>query len=162
MITVGIITVSDRAFRRQYEDKSGPALKQFCETRGWPIAAQVVVPDEVAKIKETVRELSPQCSLMLLTGGTGITERDVTPEAICAIATKELPGFGEVMRSKSFERFPHAILSRSLAAVVNKSLVICLPGSPKGAVESIEFVAEAIPHAIELLQGGTKHPPANL
>ena len=162
MITVGIITVSDRAFRRQYEDKSGPALKQFCETRGWPIAAQVVVPDEVAKIKETVRELSPQCSLMLLTGGTGITERDVTPEAIRAIATKELPGFGEVMRSKSFERFPHAILSRSLAAVVNKSLVICLPGSPKGAVESIEFVAEAIPHAIELLQGGTKHLPANL
>ena len=157
MITVGIITVSDRAFRGEYEDKSGPVLKQFCETRRWPVAAQVVVPDEEALIGDNTKELTSSCSLILLTGGTGITERDVTPEAIRAIASKELPGFGEVMRAKSFERFPHAILSRNLAAVVGRSLVICLPGSPKGAVECLEFVVEAIPHTIELLHGQTTH-----
>ena len=155
MISVGIITVSDRAFRGEYEDKSGPALKQFCEELGWSVTAQAVVPDEEALIGDKTLELVKACSLVLLTGGTGITERDVTPEAVRDIATKELPGFGEVMRAKSFERFPHAILSRSLAAVVGKSLVICLPGSPKGAVECLEFIATAIPHAIELLHGET-------
>lgn len=157
MISVGIITVSDRAFRGQYQDKSGPALKQSCEKLGWQITTQVIVPDEEALIGDKTLELAKACSLILLTGGTGISERDVTPEAIREIATKELPGFGEVMRAKSFERFPHAILSRSLAAVVGKSLVICLPGSPKGAVECLEFVAAAVPHAIELLHGETEH-----
>ncbi len=160
MITVGIITVSDRVFRGEYEDKGGPALRQFCEKRGWQIAAQVVVPDEEALIGDKTQELARSCSLVLLTGGTGVTERDVTPEAVHAIASKELPGFGEVMRLKSFESFPHAILSRNLAAVVGKSLVICLPGSLKGAVECLEFVAAAIPHAVELLQGNpTSHQP---
>lgn len=158
MITTGIITVSDRAFRGQYEDKSGPALAQFCEKRGWNVAGKAVVPDEEALIGDKTVELTKTCALVLLTGGTGIAERDVTPEAIRAIATKELPGFGEVMRAKSFERFPHAILSRNMAAVVGRSLVICLPGSPKGAVECLEFVGEAIPHAIELLRGDTAHP----
>ncbi|MGO9244353.1 MAG: molybdenum cofactor biosynthesis protein B [Verrucomicrobiia bacterium] len=160
MISVGIITVSDRAFRGEYDDKSGPALKQFCEKRGWQVTSQTVVPDEEALIGDKTQELANSCSLVLLTGGTGITERDVTPEAICAIASKELPGFGEVMRLKSFARFPHAILSRNLAAVVGRSLVICLPGNPKGAVECLEFVVDAIPHAVELLQGiPTSHQP---
>jgi molybdopterin adenylyltransferase len=157
MITVGIVTVSDRAFRGEYEDKSGPALKQVCEKLGWQITAQAVVSDEEALIGDKALEFTKACSLVLLTGGTGIAERDVTPEAIHEISTKELPGFGEVMRAKSFEHFPHAILSRSVAAVVSKSLVICLPGSPKGAVECLEYVADAIPHAIELLHGETKH-----
>jgi molybdopterin adenylyltransferase len=157
MITVGIITVSDRTFRGEYEDKSGPLLKQFCEKRGWSVILQAVVPDEEALISGKTQELAGACSLVLLTGGTGIAERDVTPEAIRAIADKELPGFGEIMRAKSFQRFPNAILSRSLAAVVGKSLVICLPGSPKGAVECLEFVADAIPHAVELLEGKTQH-----
>jgi molybdopterin adenylyltransferase len=153
MITVGIITVSDRVFRGEYEDNSGPALKQLCERLGWPIVMQAVVPDEEALIGDKTLEFTKTCSLILLTGGTGIAERDVTPEAIREIATKELPGFGEVMRAKSFKRFSHAILSRSVAAVVGKSLVICLPGSPKGAAECLEIVADAIPHAIELLHG---------
>jgi molybdopterin adenylyltransferase len=156
-MNVGIITVSDRAFRCQYEDKSGPALKAFCEKRGWSVSGQAVVPDEEALIGDKAVELVKTCSLVLLTGGTGIAERDVTPEAIRAIATKELPGFGEVMRAKSFERFPHAILSRNLAAAVGRSLVVCLPGSPNGAVECLEFVAEAIPHAIELLREAATH-----
>ena len=157
MITVAIITVSDRASRGEYDDKSGPALKAFCEKRGWNVTGQAVVPDEEAVIGDRTLELAKTCLLVLLTGGTGIAERDVTPEAIRAIATKQLPGFGEVMRAKSFERFPHAILSRNMATVVGKSLVICLPGSPKGAVECLEFVADAIPHAVELLQGNTAH-----
>lgn len=157
MISVAIITVSDRAFRGQYDDKSGPALKSFCEKRGWKVAAQVTVPDEEAIIGDKTVELAKSCSLVLLTGGTGIAERDVTPEAIRAVATKELPGFGEVMRAKSFERFPNAILSRNMAAVVGKALVVCLPGSPNGAVECLEFVADAIPHAIELVQGKAGH-----
>jgi molybdopterin adenylyltransferase len=160
MISVGIITVSDRVFRSEYEDKGGPALKQFCERRRWEVTTQAVVPDEEALIGDKTLELAKSCSLILLTGGTGIAERDVTPEAIRAISTKELPGFGEVMRLKSFERFPHAILSRNLAAVVGNSLVICLPGSPNGAVECLEFVADAVPHAVELLQGNpTNHQP---
>ena len=159
MISVGIISVSDRASRSQYEDKGGPALKAFCEQRGWNVVAATVVPDEEELIQEKIGEFiqKESCALVLLTGGTGITERDVTPEAIRAIATKELPGFGEVMRAKSFERFPNAILSRSMAAVVGKSLVVCLPGSPKGAVECLEFVADAIPHAVDLLSGHTDH-----
>jgi len=157
MITVAIITVSDRASRGEYDDKSGPALKAFCEKRGWNATGQAVVPDEEAVIGDRTLELTKTCSLVLLTGGTGIAERDVTPEAIRAIATKELPGFGEVMRARSFERFPHAILSRNMAAVVGRSLVICLPGSPKGAIECLEFVVDAIPHAIELLRGETEH-----
>ena len=159
-MNVGIITVSDRAFRGQYEDKSGPALAQFCEKQGWIVAGRATVPDEEAFIAEKVVELAKSCSLVLLTGGTGIVERDVTPEALRSVATKELPGFGEVMRAKSFERFPHAILSRNTAAVVGRSLVICLPGSPKGAVECLEFVAEAIPHAIDLLRGSTDQHPS--
>ncbi|HVM60405.1 MAG TPA: MogA/MoaB family molybdenum cofactor biosynthesis protein [Verrucomicrobiae bacterium] len=161
MITVGIITVSDRVSRGEYEDKGGPALQQFCEKCGWSVTAQAVVPDEEALIGDKTQEFAGICSLVLLTGGTGIAECDVTPEAVRAIADKELPGFGEVMRAKSFDRFPHAILSRSFAAVVDDALVICLPGSPKGAVECLEFVAEAIPHAIELLTGDTTHPPPN-
>ncbi len=157
MISVGIITVSDRVFRGQYEDKGGPALKSFCEKRGWSVTGNAVVPDEESLIGDKTVELARSCSLVLLTGGTGVAERDVTPEAIRAIATKELPGFGEVMRAKSFERFPHAILSRNLAAAVNRSLVICLPGSPNGAVECLELVADTIPHAVELLQGNTAH-----
>jgi molybdopterin adenylyltransferase len=157
MISVGIISVSDRASRGQYEDKSGPALKAFCEKRGWEVAHQAIVPDREKIVRARTIKFAGWCNLVLLTGGTGIGERDVTPEAVRAIATKELPGFGEVMRARSFARFPHAILSRSLAAVVGTSLVICLPGNPKGAVECLGFIADAIPHAVELLQGDTQH-----
>lgn len=156
-MNVGVLTVSDRASHGQYEDKSGPALRQFCEQHGWPVTITKVVPDEEALIGDTTVELAKACALVLLTGGTGIAERDVTPEAIRAIADKELPGFGEVMRAESFKKFPNAILSRSLAAVVGRSLVICLPGSPKAAVECLGFVAGAIPHALELLAGNADH-----
>ena len=157
MITVGIITVSDRASRNEYEDKSGPALKRFCEKIGWRVTQQTIIPDRQKIIQARTIKFTSKCNVVLLTGGTGIAERDVTPEAVRSIATKELPGFGEVMRARSFERFPHAILSRSFAAVIGESLIICLPGNPKGAVECLEFVADAIPHATDLLKGETEH-----
>jgi molybdopterin adenylyltransferase len=157
MITTGIITVSDRVSRGEMEDRGGPALKHFCEKQGWTVSSQAVAPDEQPLIQAKTKEFANNCNLILLTGGTGIAERDVTPEAIRAIATKELPGFGEVMRAKSFERFPHAILSRSMAAVVGQSLIICLPGNPKGAIECLEFVVDAIPHAVDLLSGHSDH-----
>jgi molybdopterin adenylyltransferase len=156
-MNVGIITVSDRAARGKYKDKSGPALQAFCEKRGWKVLEQTIIPDNQKLIQRRAVKFCGQCQVVLLTGGTGIGERDVTPEAVRAIATKELPGFGEAMRAKSFERVPTAILSRSLAAVVGSSLVVCLPGNPKGAVECLGFVADAIPHAVELLRGGAAH-----
>jgi molybdopterin adenylyltransferase len=155
--TVGIISVSDRASRGQYEDKGGPAVKAFCEKRGWKVLEADIVPDNKKVIQRRTIKFSGQCDVVLLTGGTGIAERDLTPEAIQGIATKEVPGFGEAMRAASFRRFPNGILSRSMAAVVGKSLVVCLPGNPKGAVECLAMVAAAIPHAVELLKSNTHH-----
>jgi molybdopterin adenylyltransferase len=111
------------------------------------------VPDDLLAIQQAVLSLSAQgCGLILTTGGTGIAERDLTPEAIRGIMRVEIPGFGEVMRMKSLEITPNAILSRSLAAVVQRSLVIALPGKPQGAVECLSFVLGAIPHAVKLAQ----------
>lgn len=152
-INVGIITVSDRASVGEYEDFGGPALKAAAEKRGWDVLCEAVVPDDAVRIQEAVRSFSAQgCGLILTTGGTGIAERDITPEAIRGIMRVEIPGFGEVMRSKSVEVTPNAIVSRSLAAVVDRSLVIALPGKPSGAVECLGFIEGAIPHAVALAQ----------
>lgn len=150
-IQVGIITISDRASAGQYDDLGGPALKQAAQKNGWQILAEALVPDDTARIQETIRSLSQQgCGLILTTGGTGVGSRDVTPEAIRAIMRVEIPGFGEVMRAASMKITPNAILSRSLAAIVDLSLVIALPGKPSGAVECLGFVAGAVPHAVAL------------
>lgn len=152
-IQVGIITVSDRASRGEYDDLGGPALRQAARQYGWNVLAEHLVPDDAKDIQRAVREqIAQECHLILTTGGTGVALRDVTPEAIRAIALRELPGFGEVMRAESMKITRNAILSRSLAAVVDRSLVICLPGKPSGAVECLGFVAGAIPHCLEVLQ----------
>lgn len=152
-INTGIITISDRASRGLYDDLGGPALNQAARQHGWKIVAEMLVPDEKRDIQRAVREQIHQgAHLILTTGGTGVALRDVTPEAIREIAVRELPGFGEVMRMESMKITRNAILSRNLAAVVDKTLVICLPGKPSGAVECLGFVAGAIPHAIEVLQ----------
>jgi molybdopterin adenylyltransferase len=151
--TVGIITVSDRASRGEYDDLGGPALKEAATEKGWNVFGEAVVPDEIARIQEAIRSFAAQgCGLILTTGGTGIAARDVTPEAIRGIMRVELPGFGEVMRAESMKITPNAILSRNLAAVVEQSLVIALPGKPSGAVECLAFVAGAIPHGVALAQ----------
>ena len=152
-ITVGVITVSDRASQGVYDDLGGPALKEAALRYGWQILAEAIVPDDSARIRETVRSFSAQgCGLILTTGGTGAAPRDVTPEAIRAIMRVELPGFGEVMRSGSLELTPNAILSRCLAAIVDRSLVIALPGKPQGAVDCLGFVVGAIPHSVKIAQ----------
>lgn len=153
-IAVGIITVSDRASAGEYQDHGGPALKEACLERGWKVEAESVIPDDRAKIQQTIRAFSAQgCGLILTTGGTGIAPRDVTPEAIQEIMKLEIPGFGESMRMQSLQITPNAILSRCLGAVVDQSLVLALPGKPSGAVECLEFVEGAIPHTVKLCKG---------
>lgn len=150
---VGIITVSDRASQGIYEDLGGPALREAAQGYQWQVQAEVIVPDDSKAIQQAILSLSSQgCGLILTTGGTGIAERDVTPEAIRGLMRVEIPGFGELMRLRSLEITPNAILSRSLAAVVERSLVIALPGKPQGAVECLGFVLGAIPHAVKLAQ----------
>jgi molybdopterin adenylyltransferase len=152
-IVCGIITISDRASAGDYKDLGGPALKEVAQKNGWQILSEAVVPDDATKIQETVRSFSKQgCGLILTTGGTGIGPRDITPEAIRAIMRVELPGFGEVMRAESMKITPNAILSRNLAAVVDDSLVIALPGKPSGAVECLGFITGAIPHGVAVAQ----------
>jgi molybdopterin adenylyltransferase len=152
-IHAGIITISDRASKGLYEDLGGPALKQAAAQHGWKVVAEALVPDEKREIQRAIREqLAKGCHLILTTGGTGVAPRDVTPEAVREIASRELPGFGEVMRMESLRITKNAILSRNLAAVVDKTLVVCLPGKPSGAVECLGFVAGAIPHCVEVLQ----------
>ena len=152
-INAGIVTVSDRASRGLYDDLGGPALKKAAEGQGWSVLAEALVPDEKREIQRAIRaHINKGCHLILTTGGTGVALRDVTPEAVREIAARELPGFGEVMRMESMKITKNAILSRSLAAVVDQSLVICLPGKPAGAVECLAFVAGAVPHCVEVLR----------
>lgn len=152
-IQTGIITISDRAAKGLYDDLGGPAVKKAAEGHGWKVIAETLVPDEKRDIQRAIREqINNGCQLILTTGGTGVALRDVTPEAVREIAIRELPGFGEVMRIESMKITKNAILSRNLAAVVDRALVICLPGKPSGAVECLGFVAGAVPHCVEVLQ----------
>src|SRR3954452_12790579 len=144
-INTGIITISDRASKGLYDDLGGPALKAAAEAYGWTVLSEALVADEKRDIQRAIRELvSKGCHLILTTGGTGVALRDVTPEAVREIAIRELPGFGEIMRSESMKITKNAILSRNLAVVVEKALVICLPGKPSGALECLGFVVGAI------------------
>jgi molybdopterin adenylyltransferase len=153
-ITVGVITISDRASEGLYDDLGGPAVKKAATGYGWQILAEAIVPDDSARIQDAIRSFSAQgCGLILTTGGTGAAPRDLTPEAIRAIMRVELPGFGEVMRSESMKLTPNAILSRCLGAIVDQSLVIALPGKPQGAVDCLGFVAGAVPHSVQIAQG---------
>jgi molybdopterin adenylyltransferase len=152
-IDTGIITISDRASQGLYDDLGGPALRAAAQRHGWRVLDETLVPDEINPIQRAIREqIAKGCHLILTTGGTGVAPRDVTPEAVRAIAIRELPGFGEVMRMESLKITRNAILSRNLAAVVDHALVVCLPGKPSGAVECLGFVASAIPHCVEVLQ----------
>ncbi len=152
-VQTGIITISDRAAAGVYEDHGGPALKASAAGYQWKVIAEALVPDDKTQIQRAIREqIAKGCGLVLTTGGTGVAARDVTPEAVREIAVRELPGFGEAMRAESLKLTKNAILSRNLAVVVGKTLVLCLPGKPSGAVECLRFVAGAIPHCLEVLQ----------
>ncbi len=128
-------------------------MAEAARGHGWTVVAEAIVPDDLERIQEAIRSFESQgCGLILTTGGTGIAERDVTPEAIRGLMRVEIPGFGELMRMRSLELTPNAILSRNLAAVVGRALVIALPGKPQGAVDCLGFVIGAIPHSVKLAQ----------
>jgi molybdenum cofactor synthesis domain-containing protein len=150
------VTISDSAAAGTREDRSGLALEQRVAELGWTVAQKVLVPDERTLIAKTIANL---CSLdvILTTGGTGLAPRDVTPEAIKMIAEREIPGFGELMRSEGLKSTKFAPLSRGGAVTRGSTLIVMLPGSPRGAVESLNAVSDLIPHVVDLLHGRTEH-----
>lgn len=152
---VAVLTISDSVSLRKHEDLSGPAAVAFCRGLGWELASTSCLPDDQKEISEKLRELadSKKVDLILTTGGTGIGPRDVTPEATQAVADRLIPGIAEEMRSKGLEKTPTAVLSRAVAATRGKTLILNLPGSPKGVTESLEAVGHLLPHAIRVLHG---------
>ncbi len=156
MITVCVLTMSDRAAEGKREDESGPAIREMLGK----IAAQVkhseVIPDDKELIKKKLVEYSSQVDLILTTGGTGLSPRDVTPEATAEVVDRQVPGIAEAMRAESLSKTPRAMLSRAIAGVRGSALIINLPGSPKAAVENLEAVLEVIPHAVEKIKGSTE------
>ncbi|MBK6405557.1 MAG: molybdopterin adenylyltransferase [Holophagales bacterium] len=160
---VAVLTVSDRSFRGEREDRGGPAVADAARSLlGADVVELLVVPDEKDDIAWNLTRLADnvRVDLVLTTGGTGISERDVTPEATRAVITRELPGLGEAMRAASRTALPTAMLSRQVAGIRGKTLVVNLPGSPRGAVECLEAIAAALPHAVAMLRGDSPdaHP----
>jgi molybdopterin adenylyltransferase len=156
-ITAAVITVSDSCARGEREDLSGPAVSQALEKRGFVISVREVVPDNLIQIQNLLIRLAREVRLIVTTGGTGIAPSDVTPEATNAVCERLLDGVAELMRSEGLKKTPFAALSRGLCGVRAKALILNLPGSPKGAVESFEAVADLMPHAVDLLSGNTSH-----
>jgi molybdopterin adenylyltransferase len=152
---VAVLTISDTAAKGQREDLSGPAVVAFCRGLGWELASTLCLSDDPADIRQQLQTLadSGRVDVVLTTGGTGIGPRDNTPEATAAVADRIVPGISEEMRRKGLEHTPTAVLSRGMAAVRRKTLIVNLPGSPKGAVESLEAVAHLLPHAVNVLHG---------
>jgi molybdopterin adenylyltransferase len=152
---VSILTVSDSVSSGKAEDRSGPAVATRCKELGWEIVSATILPDEEKAIEEFLKETadSRDAEVILTTGGTGFGPRDVTPEATLAVAERLAPGFAEHMRAEGQKKTKWAILSRAAVAIRGESIIVNLPGSPKGAVESLDAIAELLPHAIAVLHG---------
>lgn len=153
-IRFGILTLSDRSSQGEREDASGPALARLIQAQGWSVTKQQILPDDESAIRELLIEWadSNETDAILTTGGTGFSPRDVTPEATRAVIDREAPGLAEAMRAESLKITPHAMLSRTVTGIRKKTLIINLPGSPKGAVENLQVVLPVIPHAVQLLR----------
>jgi molybdopterin adenylyltransferase len=159
---VSVITVSDSVFAGKRTDGSGPAVKARLEQLGWRVLTVDVVSDDAAAISQhlnTVADAGQVCAIFT-TGGTGVAARDVTPEATRAVIDREIPGIGELMRALGRSSTPFAMLSRAIAGIRGQVLIVNLPGSPRGAVESLDAIVELVPHVLELLSGRTEHPSA--
>lgn len=154
ILRIGILTVSDRSSHGDREDASGPALKRLVEEQGWLVTRQSILPDEEESIRDLLISWTDTSDLdvILTTGGTGFAPRDVTPEATRAVIQRETPGLAEAMRAASLKVTPHAMLSRIVTGIRNKTLIINLPGSPKGAIENLQVVIPVLSHAIQLLR----------
>jgi len=153
MIRFGILTLSDRSSRGERADSSGPALAALLQAEGWSVVKRDILPDDEASIREMLISWadSGHVDVILTTGGTGFSPRDVTPEATRGVIERDAPGLAEAMRAASLRVTPHAMLSRIVAGIRGKTLIVNLPGSPKGAVENLQVVMPVLPHAIQLL-----------
>jgi len=160
VIRLAIITVSDSSAAGMREDRSGPALAARSGELGWKLVRRDIVADDSEQISELLKDIADQgqCDVVLTTGGTGVALRDVTPEATRAVIEREVPGLPELIRREGAKNTPLAALSRSVCGKRRRCLILNLPGSPKGAVESLDAVALLIPHIVDLLHGRTAHP----
>ncbi len=153
MIKAAVLTLSDKGSEGKREDTSGPAIEKMLKKIDAEVVNYDILPDEKALIKKKLISLCRKSDLILTTGGTGLSPRDVTPEATLEVITQEIPGIAEVMRSEGLKKTPHSMLSRAVAGVRNKTLIINLPGSPKAVKENLAAIIKAIPHAVEKIKG---------
>jgi len=155
MIQAGVITVSDKGAAGQREDQSGPEVERILKTIGIEVIRRAVIPDEMQQIRGAIIDFADhqQIDLIVTTGGTGVAPRDVTPDATLGVIDKEVPGMAEAMRRESHKITPHALISRAVVGIRGRTLIINLPGSPKGVRENLAVLLPALPHAIEKIKG---------
>lgn len=153
-IRFGIITLSDRSARGERDDLSGPALASFLQSEACPVLKRLILPDDESTLRQTLVEWADggELDVILTTGSTGFAPRDIAPEATKAVIHKEAPGLAELMRAESLKKTRHAALSRAAAGIRGRTLIVNLPGSPKGAVENLGFIFPVLPHAVQLLR----------
>lgn len=154
-----ILVLSDLGTKGEREDRSGPAVREILESHGWQVTALELLPDDLEQIRDRLIAWtdSEDCDAIFTSGGTGLSRRDVTPEATRSVIETEIPGLAELMRAEGAKSTPMAALSRAIAGVRKRKLIVNLPGSPRGARESLEGIIKILPHAIDQIQGRTAH-----